>query len=363
MINQKLHIKTKLINPYYRSTIYSFKEYKERNFTLKDNITLLEFLWFVEQKDNPIISDNFSTEENEKLYVRIVYQCTRYNIIENIHQYLNKQKKNNKKTKYYKFVNEMDLKDFKVNNISYAKLMTYEYFHKCLDFCYIELNHRFRNYYIDYLLLNKNKQKLNEAKELNKVIDEKTIVQKKCFELVILNEYKALFPEFILKDQNKINFISLLKARLDDKLEIYNFLPEYCEKYPLFFKDGDNHSINLIKQTKHYHEQIAIYMSFILQLIALHPDLPLKDMCHNTLKHDVYYDVDENDENNSFYATIKTSPFVPILIDIKKESITLQDINRYIALLTQMESYFFTLLEAMFIMILHNDNNVNTKDG
>nr|BAA06119.1 ORF-366 [Physarum polycephalum] len=362
ILNKKIKINTLLLDPFHRSTIYKYKEYQSRTFHSKEKLTSLEFLWFIEQDvDQETISEAFTDEQNASIRVRIMYQCMRYNVIDSIYKYLTGCKKIKKKKKYYDFINEDNLIKFKTKNIEYEKLLNYDYFRFCLDQGYVLLNECFRTFYMNYFINAINKRLLKRAKERNMQITENLLIQKNYFIQYTFQKYQELLPEYPLKDVQKANFIQFFNSIVKNDPIWDNLCQTYNKVNSSFFyqKIKDAY-INLTLQTAHYKEQIAIYLSFILKLIEMHPQIPIKDMCLKAVNYDVYFDINEQD---SFYVTIKQNPYSPIEISLQHDNICLKDINRYIALLVQMEKHFYELLESIFIIILYHENNPPSKES
>lgn len=366
LLNSQLKIKTKLINPMHRSTIYKYKEYKKQIFVETERITLLDFIWSVEQTVDSQISEYLTEEENKLLKNRIIYQCIRFNVIDSIYKYMHNIQKIKKKTSFYSFIEGDDLKFFTTNDVLHKNIKSYKSCRFLLDSSYVSLNNQFRKFYLDFFLNEINKARVKEANEMNEKLGENTVIQKNDLIQHIYKKYKIFLPEFPLKNDQKSNLNHFFDSIIKNDSSWVVFLQKYQEIYPLLSKNSNSpKNINLMSQTSHYKEQIAIYLYYILCLIEKHPHLPLKDLCIKPVLYDVYFNQDLNEDQlkdilkeNTFFVRIKENQYTPVEINMNNDKITLQDINRYISFLTDVENYFYCLLEAMFMLVLYSNSNL-----
>nr|AAC15926.1 unassigned reading frame [Physarum polycephalum] len=162
----------------------------------------------------------------------------------------------------------------------------------------------------------------DRVKERNMQNYRKSSYSKKLLYTIYIPKISGVtLPEYPLKDVQKANFIQFFNSIVKNDPIWDNLCQTYNKVNSSFFyqKIKDAY-INLTLQTAHYKEQIAIYLSFILKLIEMHPQIPIKDMCLKAVNYDVYFDINEQD---SFYVTIKQNPYSPIEISLQHDNICL----------------------------------------
>ena len=321
-INKSLKINNQSYAFKSKSSIFSSKIDDTIDLSLRKQITPLAFLWLTENKE---FESYFSVQENEFSNIIIKFQVQRHKIIEGVYNLLENKKINDKETKFYNFIEKMNIDELKQTSIIVKLLANHSIFHNYLDNFYTLFNQQFRSFYGNYF-----------------GTKYETILE-------LIND---CLPPITFENTSKVTFRYMFNLYINNKFDVWeDFVYIYNLKnfnYLTKNREQDKY-ISLFIKLKIHLEHTIIYAGFILELIENYPDLPLKDLCkqENWLK---TYITRQNKNNHN--VTIKLEPEKFIELDMNKKDINETDINLFMDFLVQMDNYFFCLLESLFMIVL-----------